>query len=172
MRAARSSGDRLGPVDGSAGLQLGLSPLQGDHLAGQGLVRPGRLAPLVDLAFHGGDVCEDQLQLEDPKVGNGVGRTHHVLVLERPQHQAQGVRLPDPGEEPVAEPLPGRRPGNQPGNVDELDRGRHHLAAGAHDGQLVEPVVRDVGHADGTFRRRERVGGHRDGPSGEGVEEA
>ena len=119
--------------------QLGLGPLEGGHLAGQGLV--GLRAALRRLSIWLSTVATSastSSSSSTPRSDSGSVSPDDVVVLERPQDQAQGVRLPDAGEEPVAEPLPGRRSGDQAGDVDELDGGVHHLAAGAHDGQLVE----------------------------------
>ena len=115
--------------------------LQGRHLAGEDLSALAALRRLSIWLSTVASVGEHQLQLEDAEVGERVGVAGHVVVLEGPQHQADGVGLADAGQEAVAETLPGRRPGDQAGDVDELDGGVHDLAAGAHLGQGIEPVV-------------------------------
>src|SRR5256714_1411725 len=50
---------------------------------------------------------------------------HHVLVVERPDHLADRVRLADVGEERVAPALALRRAPDQAGDVDARHRRRH-----------------------------------------------
>ena len=116
-------------------MEGGQGLLHGRHLAGQGVVDPGRLAPLVELNLQAGRVGQDELELEHAEVLQGVGAADNVGVLEGPQHQAQGVDLAYPGQEAVAQPLAGGGARHQTGDVDHLDGGVHHLAAVAHVGQ-------------------------------------
>jgi hypothetical protein len=140
-------------------------------LTEQRLVGPGRLAPLVDQVLDAGGVGQDQLELEDLEVVKGVGAAHDVLVLEGPQHQADGIDLADAGQEPVSQTLARRRPGDESGDVDELDARGHDLLALAHLGQGQETGVGDLGDADVGLGGRERMGRHRRRASGQRVEQ-
>ena len=81
--------------------------VEGGHLAVQRAVLLGRFSPPLQLGLGAGEVGQHQLQLEHPQVVERVGTTRHVRVLEGPQDEADGVRFPDPAEEPVAQPFPG-----------------------------------------------------------------
>ena len=108
-------------------------------------VVPGHLPALGELRLDRVDVGQHQLELEGVQVVEGVGAAHHVVVLEGPQHQHDGVDLADAGQEAVAQALARRRPGHQPGDVDELEGGRHDLLRLAHLGQRASAGGRAPG---------------------------
>ena len=93
----------------------------------------------------------------------------HVGVGERPQHVDDGVDLADVGQEAVAQALALAGPLDQPADVDELHAGGHHVAAGGHRGQRVEPVVGHLGHAHVGVAGGEGVGRGERAAAGEGV---
>ena len=57
----------------------------------------------------------------------GIGRPGDVVVVERPQHEHDGVDLADVGEELVAEALALARPLDEAADVDDLHRGVHDV---------------------------------------------
>ena len=131
----------------------------------------GRLASLVELGLDGLEVGVDQLELEDPQRLDRFGGTGDVAVGERPQHVDDGVDLADPGQELVAEALTLGRALDQPADVHELDRSGHGASGGAHLAQLVEAVVRHLGHPDVGVGRGEGIGGRQRGAAGQRVVE-
>ena len=98
-----------------------------------------------------------------------VGRARHVVVLERPQHEHDGVDLADVGEELVAEALALARPLDEAADVDDLHRGVHDVAALGHRGQPVEALVGHLGDADVRVLGGERVRRGERAAAGEGV---
>ena len=80
-----------------------------------------------------------------------------VVVGKAPGHLADGVGLPDVGEELVAHPLALAGTLDDAGNVDERDGRLHRLGRVEHLGQHVEPLVRHPHDTDVGLDRRERV---------------
>ncbi len=162
-------GVEVAAVERRAFGQVLVRPTQGGHLVGQAAVLLGRLAPLVDLGLDRGQVGQGQLGLHDAQVLERVRRSGHVVIGEGAQHEGDGIGLTDVGQELVAEALTRAGSFDQPADVDELHRGRHHLARRAHLGQLIETVVGHLGHAHVGVLGGEGVGrGQRRG-TGQGV---
>ncbi len=63
---------------------------------------------------------------------------HDVGVVEGAQHLADGVRLPDVGQELVAQSLSLTGTPHDPGDIHELDGGWHKLRGPEHLGELLQ----------------------------------
>ena len=98
-----------------------------------------------------------------------IGRPGDVVVLERPQHEHDGVDLTDVGEEAVAEALALARPLDQTADVDHLDGGVDDVAARRHRGQAVEALVGHLGDPDVGVLGGEGVRRGEGAAAGEGV---
>ena len=92
-----------------------------------------------------------------------------VVVLERPQHEHDGVDLADVGEELVAEALALRRALDQTADVDDLHRGVHDRLRLAHRRQPIDALVGHLGDADVRILRGEGVRRGKRAATGEGV---
>ena len=121
---------------------------EGSELVAERAVELGLALGLGEALLDGLEVGQRQLQLDDAEVLDRVGRARHVVVLERPQHEHDGVDLADVGEELVAEALALARPLDEPADVDDLHGGVHDVAALRHRRQPVEALVGHLGHAD------------------------
>ena len=126
--------------------------------------------PALDLLVVG----EDQLGLDRLDVGERVDAAvgvRHVGFGVAADDVADRVGLADRGEELVAEPLPFGGAFDQAGDVVEVDFRRHQFGAANGLGDLLQPLVGDLGDGDVGLDRRERVVARLGAALGQGVEE-
>ena len=124
-----------------------------------------------DLHLDRRRVGEHELELEHRQRRQGVALAAHLVIGEAAQHEAECVDFTDPSKKAVAESLAAFCTGDEPRDVDDLDRRLDDLATSTHLRQRVQPVVGNVRYADRGLGRRERMGRHRDVPTGEHVEQ-
>ena len=159
---------------GLAVVEPGEQALEHLHLVEELLVPLGGLLGLVDPPLHHLRVGQDQLQVDDVDVPDGVRGALHmddVLVVEAADHVDDGVGHADVGEELVAQALPPGRALHQPGDVHELDDGGGGLLRVVHLGELVQPLVRHRHHPHVGVDGAEGVVGALRAGVGDGVEQ-
>ena len=123
------SASRSGPVERATLGQRVVRGLQRVDLVAERLVELRLAGGLVEPLLDRLEVGEGELDLDDAEVLDRVARARHVVVLERPQHEHDGVDLADVGEELVAEALALARAFDEAADVDDLDRGVDHVAS-------------------------------------------
>ena len=159
------------------GASLVEDPLGHGHGLGRGLqlgVRPGLLGQLGQAVLHRLQVGQDQLGVDGADVGLGIDPAvdvDDVVVVEDPDHLADGVALADGGQELVAQALALRGAPDDAGDVDEGHRGRHDRRIVVERGQLGQAVVGHRHHADIGVDGGEGVVGRQDLVVGQRVEE-
>ena len=146
--ASRCVGVEAGPVQRRALGQRRVGGLERGDLVGQRPVGSGRLAAPVEPPLDRLEVGQRQLDLDDAQVLERVGRAGDVVVVERPQHEHDGVDLADAAEEPVAEALALAGALDQAADVDHLHRGVHDVLGSS----TSRPGGRGAGRAP--WRRR------------------
>ena len=147
------------------------------HGLGRGLqlgVGPGLLGQFGQAVLDRLQVGQDQLRVHRGDVGFGIDpavHVDHVVVVEDPDHLADGVALADGGQELVPQPLPLRRAADDPGDVDEGHRSRHDRRVVVERGELRQAVVGHRHHPDVRIDGGEGVVGRQDLVVGQRVEE-
>lgn len=98
----------------------------------------------LDAVFHGFEVLQLQLCVDDFLVAHGVHRTVHVddvAVVEAAQHVNDGVALADVAQELVAESFTFAGALHQSGNVDDVAHGRYDTPRVNQLGELRQSFV-------------------------------
>ena len=108
--------------------------------------------------LHGFQIGECQLELDDAEVFQWVGRPGDVVVLEGAEDEHDRVDLANVGQELVAESLTLAGALDETTDVDHLYGGMDDVLARRHHGQPIEPLVRNLCHADVGILRGEGVG--------------
>ena len=106
------------------------------------------------------EVGQLQLGVDRLHVAARIHRTvdvHDVVVGEATDDLGDRVGLADVREELVAEPLTLAGAAHDAGDVDERDRGGKDPLRTEHLGELLEPRIGQVHHADVRLDRRERI---------------
>lgn len=162
-------GGESGSVERSAFRQRRLRLLESFDLREQVSVEFRLTLRLGQTLLDRFEIGECEFDLDDAQVLEGVGGSRNVVVDEGTKHEHDGVDLTDVGEEFVAEAFTLARALDESSDVDHLHRGVHHVLAGRHGGQAVEPIVGHLGHADVGVLGREGVGGGQSAATGESV---
>lgn len=98
----------------------------------------------LDAVFHGVEVFQLQLCVDDFLVAHGVHRAVHVddvAVVEAAQHVDDGIALADVAQELVAESFTFAGAFHQPGNVDNVAHGGYDTPRVNQLGELRQPFV-------------------------------
>src|SRR5699024_956045 len=137
-----------------------LGSLQGLLCALVLVVAPGCLLQAGYRPFQGLQIGQDQLGVDRLDVPAGLDTAADVGdvdVLEDPNDLADGMALPDVGEELVAQPLSGGGATHDARDVDEVHRGGQDLRRTKDFGQLVETGIGHTHDPDIGLDGRERV---------------
>ena len=129
---------------------------------------------LVDAPLYHLHVGQDELDVDDADVPQGIGGALHVddvFIVKTAYHVDDGAALPDVGQKLVAQALPLGGPLHQTGNVHKLDDGRGGLFRVVHCAELVQPRIRDRYHAHVGVDGAEGVVGALRAGVGDGVEQ-
>ena len=133
----------------------------------------GGLLRLVHAAFAHFRVREDQLQIDDVDVAQGVGAAFHVgdvAVVKAAHDMDDRIGRADVGKKLVAQTLALGRALDKAGDVDELNDGGGELFWVVQIAQPLQTLVRHLHDADIRVDGAESVVVRRDSGVGDGVE--
>ena len=148
---------------GLAGFQMSLQPLAYICFQCPQLVPVlQQMARLLRAPFHGLQVRQNQLQIDDLNITPGINAAidvDDVFVLKAAHHVNDGIHFANMRKEFVAQPLAAAGTLHQACNVHKFHRRRRDLLGLIHPRQLVKPLVRHGYHAGVGLDGAERIVG-------------